>query len=462
MMKISLSLLLAVFILGSLTTPLLGAPPPSVVAASPDHGETVPSNLKKIRLEFDRNMAGGVSFMRWRGLPFPKAQGQPRWITPRICEFAIALKPDTIYGFCLNSPRQGQGKFMSKEGERLPWYPIVFRTAGETSAKPLTRQQNRESLKVFREAIAHRYSHRDRVVKDWDALFEKYQDELLAADTPFRFAALAGRLLASAEDLHVVTKAEGFTFTSTARDLPPDWNFAAFAGTMKDFKQRSNECFSGRIVQRGLPEPGVGYICIASWEKEKEAAIRPAFAALDELMGCPNLIIDIRPNSGGSEFIARQFAGRFITQPVVYAKHLWIEPGAKNPGLPEGFTGPHERTLQPNKHGKPYPGRVFVLMGRHCMSSAEGFLQMMQQAPKATLIGRPSWGCGGNPGPVELPNGVTLMLSRWRALTLEGAYYEGKGLTPDVTVACTEADFQKNDPILKRALNLIIMSSGPG
>ena len=99
--------------------------------------------------------------------------------------------------------------------------------------------------------------------------------------------------------------------------------------------------------------------------------------------------------------------------------------------------------------------RVAVLMGQANVSSAEAFLQMMNQVPGCTLVGERSYGSSGNPQPVDLGNGVTAFLPSWKAMFPDGTPLEGKGIEPDIAVKATEAELRDRDPVLEAALKAL-------
>jgi carboxyl-terminal processing protease len=94
-----------------------------------------------------------------------------------------------------------------------------------------------------------------------------------------------------------------------------------------------------------------------------------------------------------------------------------------------------------------YPGPVVVLTGPLIMSSAESFLLMMRVAG-ATLVGGRSRGSSANPQPVDLGNGITLMVPSWRALLVDGTCFEGVGIAPDVEVPVTAAEVAAGDKVI--------------
>jgi carboxyl-terminal processing protease len=96
---------------------------------------------------------------------------------------------------------------------------------------------------------------------------------------------------------------------------------------------------------------------------------------------------------------------------------------------------------------------VVVLVGPGCVSSGEGFAQMMAAIPGVVLLGQHTAGQSGNPRPLELPNGVVVTFSRWVSLLPDGTPIEGKGVPPDVPVEHAgpgDPTFEKGVEVLER------------
>ena len=117
-----------------------------------------------------------------------------------------------------------------------------------------------------------------------------------------------------------------------------------------------------------------------------------------------------------------------------------------------GFGATMERVLTPSKAGFELRQPVAVLMEPNNMSSAEAFVLMMRQVPQAKLFGARTYSSSGNPQPVELANGVTVLLPSWKAMDAEGAEFEGKGIAPDVEVKTTPQELVERDAVLEAAL----------
>jgi len=300
------------------------------------------------------------------------------------------------------------------------------------------------AIKKLRRAIDERYSYRGLRGLDWGRLFERYEPAMRRARTAEEFAGAAAEMLARARDKHIWVKIGDRTIGSFKERARANYNLSLLREVVPNWRDLNDS------VSTGLFEDGVGYIMIKSWARQRSGTIEAACKALEEFADTPKLIIDVRPNSGGAEPLAQEFAGCFVQEPVVYAKHVLRD--ASQPG---GFSNIRERVLQPNQQRRRYRGRIAVLMGPVNMSSCEAFLLMMRQVPGCKLVGATSCGSSGNPKPVDLENGVTVWLPSWKALRPDGTCFEGEGIKPDVRVGAGRRQLSRRDPVLEAALRLL-------
>jgi hypothetical protein len=309
---------------------------------------------------------------------------------------------------------------------------------------------NSGAIHALRMAIEHDYAYRDLRVKDWDIEFRRYHSELARAASPDQFAEVAARLLSAAQDVHLnIVVGEKKIPTHWATHLHPKCNPAIMPQLVPEWNQHN------RIITSGRFPGGPYYLSIGLWVAPRPTDFDAVFDVIDEVSGTDSLIIDVRHNPGGSETFAQAVAGCFADRPVVYAKHRKTDSTCG-----DGFTPTRNRVLQPNtKH--PYRGGpVVVLMGPKCVSTTESFLLMMREAAGCTLIGEKSYGASGAPRPVELPNGVTVLVPSGQAMDKDGNLIEGKGIQPDIAVNCEKEDFDSADPILARALQFLREENG--
>jgi hypothetical protein len=412
------------------------AAPPSVVEATPRDGDrTVDPATRELRVVFDQAMdqGGGYSLVGG-GETFPTVVGKPRWADERTFVLRIRLKPDHDYQLGINGGRFRN--FRNAGGEPSVPYPIGFHT--RAGAEISRTEANREAVAVLREAIDRDYSYRDLRAVDWDTAFQEAAAALLQAPTAEAFAGAAANLIAPARDLHFYFKVND---KIVAPDLPAvaaNFNLATLQNEVPGLARKNRAIFVGKFAD------GITYLLISTWSLDGPQMLEPAFEAIGNSDGTKGLIVDVRPNGGGNENLARDFAGCFVAEPKVYARHA-VRAGGQ-------FVSTRDRVVATNKGRPPYRGKLAVLMGPANMSSCESFLLMMRQVPGCVLVGEKSRGSSGNPQPIDLGNDATAMIPSWKDLRPDGTCFEGEGIAPDVEVKADAAVLAMSDPVLQAAL----------
>lgn len=417
---------------------LVRADPPRVVSASPDNGQTdVNPATKQLRIVFDQPMDPGGWSIVGGGPNFPKLIGKPRWVDDRTLVVDVQLKADQDYALSINNPTFTN--FRNVQGEPAVPYPIAFTTAATGAGAAAASEANRESVRQLREAIDREYSYRDLRGVDWDKLFSEYTPKLERAATPRAFARLTASMLSAAKDMHIVVRADDATFPTHRPNAGVNFNPQTLARTV------TNLAGDGPVAT-GRFEDGITYVLISTWAPRDPKVLESAYDAIANADAAKGLIIDVRPNSGGDELLARAFAGCFVDAPKVYSTNTIRRDGQ--------WHGPFDRVVEPNAQRRAYRGPVVVLMGPQNMSSCESFLLMMRQVPDCKLVGARSYGSSGNPRPHELANGVTVLLPSWKDMLPDGTPLEGVGVAPDIEVATDAAALRRGDPVLDAALKI--------
>jgi len=367
------------------------------------------------------------------GPTFPKFVGKHRWENDRTFVWAWRLEPNHDYWLSINNDRFQN--FRSTNGESAMPHPIGFRTA---RAKRDDSADHAEAALILERVIDEDYSYHDLHGVNWNERFAPYTNRLGTAGSAREFARIAAELLAPARDIHLWFEVDGKIVPTFQRTAAWNINFRSLPGRVERWSRRN------ALVSTGEFADGIGYVLIRSWPNRGEE-LTPAYEALESARkGGASLIIDVRANGGGSEVAARQFAGCFFERPVAYAKHIIRSGGQSGP--------PYTRELEPNKGYPTFTNRVAVLAGLGTVSSAEGFVMMMQQNPRCTIFGERTAGASGNPQRIDLGNGVAAFVPSWKQLNLKGELLETKGLEPQVTVSAKQADFENADPVLEAAL----------
>ncbi|MFK8114759.1 MAG: M56 family metallopeptidase [Rubripirellula sp.] len=120
---------------------------PSIVKTVPAVGATdIKTTLKTIRVTFDRDMSGGMS---WTGgpplLPPPDKSTKPRWIDKRTCVLPVSLERGKFYRLGINS--KSFQNFKSADGTPVPPSTIYFATEG-ASPEVVAMAQTPEIVKL--------------------------------------------------------------------------------------------------------------------------------------------------------------------------------------------------------------------------------------------------------------------------------------------------------------------------
>ena len=172
-------------------------------------------------------------------------------------------------------------------------------------------------------------------------------------------------------------------------------------------------------------------------------------AALDALPDAPGIILDLRSNGGGNTTVAHDVAGRFYRQPFRYIRQMF-----RQPMLLRGWRTDTYWEVGPR--GPAYDNPVVLIIDGTNASSAEDFIVSLVDSSRAKTVGRVTGGMSGNPISIALPGGGVARYSTGDIRRMDGRRIEGAGITPDVTVTWTLADFRAGrDPDVDAAVRLL-------
>lgn len=412
---------------------------PLVQSLEPAAGdvEVDAAKVRELVIVFDRDMNTGGMSVVGGGPTFPKFTGKPKWDGARTLRIPVQLEADHGYRMSLNSSTFTN--FRSQDGTALAPVPWSFSTLpADLRSATEQKKRNDDALKALLATLRKHYSYYDLRIDDWDALLAKHRGQILASRSDLGFAARAAQMLKSAEDIHMSLRLRDQTLATYPRAVDPLYREPII-------KRRIQVRQAGPMALAGRTDDGIGYLMIASWMPPVDTKkIGEAIRALGDTKA---MIVDVRPNSGGDETLAQEVAAWFVEGSAVYAKNRYrTGPGEK------GFGKVLERSIRGHGGDRHYSGRVVVLTSRYVMSSNEAFVLMMKQAKDCVVVGQTTYGSSGNPKPFTLPNDVVVVVPTWQAMLPDGTPFEGRGIEPDVRVACTGEDFVDQDPILEAAL----------
>lgn len=437
------------------------AEPPRVVSASPDMADVgVDPSTDELRIEFDQDMDPSSRSICGGGTEFPKIAGAVRWESPRVLVVPIALEAGRRYSLSINCA--SFRNFRSVGGESAVPYPIRFMTAkeGESPAAPMEVVEVRGVLDRLETGLLTRYAYRDRMGVAWAEEVARLRAEIEASPEGWTISRLGrriARMLAAAEDPHVVVRVRELGLGTDTRDRGEStFDGRRATASVPGLERRSSVVYAGRRSD------GVGYVLVTSWAPARPEDVDAAFEVIREMVagegGLRGLIVDVRPNGGGDELLARRVAGALTSAAAVYSTNRNVDPEQEG-----GWTQVFERRIEPAEGGRSFGGPVACLIGPSCMSSNESFILMLKHGAGARLFGARTAGSSGNPKPWELTSGLTLLLPSWQDMTPEGVPIEGRGIEPDEAVvmeASASGEDAAPDPVIEAAAAWILGQSG--
>jgi len=227
-----------------------------------------------------------------------------------------------------------------------------------------------------------------------------------------------------------------------------------------------------------LIEGKTAYLKLPSFEltniESDKIMLENFFAEIKEL---PNLIIDIRGNSGGSDLYWKQllvspnvkedlkseryffFNMNEITQNYVNAIFMSNEiintsdigEVGHLSSYYEEFTNLIIESTLFKPSAQPYSGEIFVLVDEKVYSASENFVMFCKNSGFATLVGTQTNGDGGIADPllISLPeSGLIVRFSMFFGVNPDGTGNEATGTTPDVLI-------NKDEDALEKCLSLL-------
>jgi carboxyl-terminal processing protease len=212
------------------------------------------------------------------------------------------------------------------------------------------------------------------------------------------------------------------------------------------------------VVESRMYEGRVGLIRLLEFNERSDAQIDRALTQL-ERRGMQALIFDLRGNPGGTLDAAQEIASRFLPN------------GDKVVVIQERNSDPEIRPVLEQKHNHRFnqPGHslpLAVLVNRMSASASEIVAGAIKDYRAGTLIGTTTYGKGLVQTVLPLHGGCAIAITSAHYLTPSGNdINRGKdhrgGVTPDVVVEATEADWiRRNDVQLRKALDLLQQKIG--
>ncbi len=165
-----------------------------------------------------------------------------------------------------------------------------------------------------------------------------------------------------------------------------------------------------------------------------------------KLKAIKSMIVDIRSNAGGSNYVPRYIARQFVNKTGIYMIEEYPEEGGfktktwkVSPSIEDGFR----------------EGKVVLLSNGVTCSGGEMFVLAMLQRDNLIHIGSRSKGCSGNVADKDFSNGWNMRITSSKTTFPDGKSYFKKGIEPgpDYIVKNDDSyDTNFKDKLIERAI----------
>lgn len=201
-------------------------------------------------------------------------------------------------------------------------------------------------------------------------------------------------------------------------------------------------------VETNLIDDKIGYIRLYTFGVNSYEEFTQALSQLIE-DGAQYIVFDLRNNTGGYVDSAIDISSIFLEDKVVFIEE-WGDGTIKN----------YKTEKDPTSVDIP----LYVLVNEGSASASEITAGALQDYERAILIGKTTFGKGLIQYwiPLEDENGaIRISIAHW--LTPNGRLIQDQGLSPDIEIGFTEADFNAGvDPQLQAAIDQIYGSGKRG
>ncbi|NLX81471.1 MAG: S41 family peptidase [Proteiniphilum sp.] len=277
----------------------------------------------------------------------------------------------------------------------------------------------------------------------WNQIYREYKQRIKSDMGNDALFTLMGEMLSELKDGHVNLMA--------SHDMTRYWSWmesypSNFDTSIQDKYLGTDFSIAGGLYYKIL-EDNIGYIYYGSFSRDVgEGNISQV---LRRMSICKGIIFDIRGNGGGSLTNVERLASRFFNErtQVGYIAH-------KTGKGHEDFSKLYPKYVE-SSNGIRYQKPVVVLTNRGCYSAANDFVNVMKNAPNATIIGDKTGGGSGLPFSSELPNGWSIRFSASPMYNINKEHIEF-GIEPDIKVEMLESDKKRDkDTIIEKAREII-------
>jgi hypothetical protein len=266
---------------------------------------------------------------------------------------------------------------------------------------------------------------------DWNAMYDKYDQQIKSGMGEQELFDLCSGLLGELDDPHVYLMSP-FDYSNSGG------RFDSSGIEPFSLELIKSGCLSGGGASAGegmfwygtfISQPDVGYIHISAFARgstgtaQSQDWTRAIDGVINELSETKALILDIRGNRGGLQSNVDYIAGRFAAEEKDY-----VEVRTRNGPGGNDFSSPISHTVKPA--GTRYAKPIVLITNRQTISGGEWFTLALRTQAHVTHTGSATNGAFSLSLERPLINGWIYSVSVQKVTDMKERCYEGSGIPP--------------------------------
>lgn len=304
---------------------------------------------------------------------------------------------------------------------------------------------------LFFEYLENDYAYRDAYPFSMEHLKQKYLQQIEASNTHITLATVLVNIENELKDPHLYFNEDDIYNLSNV----PKYTFDSLEEKIPLFNEVTIDEDTPYYTYGTISlNPNIGYIYIRAFNDgiggtdslDIEDGVQEIDNIIQELnnKGITSMIVDMRSSAGGSNYVPRYIAQRFIDKTATYMTEYY----------PEGKSFiKKEWKIQPEGTGF-RSGKIALLSNGQTASGGEMFLLGMLQRDNVIHIGSNSVGAAGNIVDKDLSNGWNFTLTNSKTEYPNGKQYFKVGITPSIIIK-NSTDYGTtnfNDKLIEKAI----------
>jgi hypothetical protein len=256
---------------------------------------------------------------------------------------------------------------------------------------------------------------------NWDSLHVLYREQAEEASGDEIFEVLFN-LLKELRDGHVGLSTQAGEYIMTyipRREIKDKDTYSPLV--VRNYFSSELRMDGNEKIEYGITNSNVGYIHINTFRYNSWTETG-FYSALDYVRNTKGLIIDVRDNGGGSDFMGRIVIQRLLSEPIL--------------SLPVRRNGEWSQRTFINPYGEyQYTNPIIVLVNGVCFSATEDFVAELEQADHVIVVGDTTGGGSSAPQEFSLTSGKSIRISTKEICRSDSIPIEWNGIVPDTLIS---------------------------